>query len=47
MAKIDESQLQPIMDFLKEYTFIMWDEAGNRVRLNKLAQEFLTQTSTA
>jgi DNA-binding IclR family transcriptional regulator len=47
MAKIDEAQLQPIMDFLKEYTFIMWDEAGKRVRLNKLAQEFLTQTSTA
>ena len=46
-AKIDEAKLQRIMDFLSEYDFIVRSGAGKTVRLNKLAQEFLAQTSTA
>lgn len=46
IVEIDEAQLQPIMDFLNEYSFIVCDEAGKKVRLNKLTQEFLTARAT-
>jgi DNA-binding IclR family transcriptional regulator len=46
-AKIDEAQLQRIMDFLDEYGFTVRDEAGKKVKLNRLVQEFLAQTPTA
>jgi hypothetical protein len=46
-AKIDEAQLEWIMDFLTEYDFIVMDEAGKKVRLDKTVQEFLAKTTTA
>jgi DNA-binding IclR family transcriptional regulator len=46
-AKIDEAQLQQIMNFLIEYNFAVMDEKAKKVRLNRIAQEFLAQTSTA
>ena len=47
-AKIGEAQLQRIIDFLNEYNFIVVrNGAGKSVKLNKMAQEFLAQTSTA
>jgi predicted transcriptional regulator len=46
-AGVDEEQLRQIMDFLKEYDFIVWDKAEKKVKLNKMAQEFLTQTTSA
>ena len=45
--KIDEAQLQKIMEFLSEYNFIVRNSAGKKVKLDKLAQEFLAQTPTA
>jgi hypothetical protein len=44
---MDEEQIRQIMDFLSEYDFLVRDEAGNRVRLQKVAQEFLAQTTTS
>lgn len=46
-AGIDEKPLQQIMNFLNEYDFIVKDEAGKRVKLNKMIQEFLAQATTA
>lgn len=46
-AKIDEAQLEWIMDFLTEYGFIVRDEAGKKVRLDRTVQEFLAKTTTA
>jgi uncharacterized protein YutD len=46
-VKVDDAQLQRITDFLKEYDFIVKDEAENRIKLNKIVQEFLAETATA
>jgi DNA-binding IclR family transcriptional regulator len=46
-AKIDEAQLEWIMDFLTEYDFTVKDEAGKKVRLDKTVQEFLAKITTA
>jgi hypothetical protein len=46
-AGVDEEQLRRITDFLKEYNFIVFDKAKKKVRLNKMAQEFLDQTASA
>jgi uncharacterized protein YutD len=46
-ARVDEEQLRRIMDFLREYDFIVFDKAEKKVRLNKMAREFLTQTTNA
>jgi predicted transcriptional regulator len=46
-AKINEAQLQQIMSFLVEYNFVVMDEKAKKVRLNRIAQEFLAQTSSA
>ncbi|MGA9387523.1 MAG: hypothetical protein WBV70_01715 [Candidatus Bathyarchaeia archaeon] len=46
-VKVDDVQLQRITDFLKEYDFIVKDEAENRIKLNKIVQEFLAETATA
>jgi uncharacterized protein YutD len=46
-VKVDDAQLQRITDFLKEYDFIVKDEAENRIKLDKIVQEFLAETATA
>ena len=46
-AKIDEAQLEWIIDFLTEYDFIVKDEEGKKVKLDKAVQEFLAQITTA
>jgi len=46
-ARVDEEQLRQIMDFLKEYDFVTWDKAKKKVKLNKMAQKFFTQTTSA
>lgn len=46
-TKVDREQMQQIIEFLKEYDFVVLDETEKKIRLNKLAQEFLTQTATA
>jgi uncharacterized protein YutD len=46
-VKIDDAQLQRITDFLKKYDFIVKDEAENRIKLDKIVQEFLAETATA
>jgi uncharacterized protein YutD len=46
-AKVDDAQLQRITDFLKEYDFIVKDEAEDRIKLNKIVHEFLAETATA
>lgn len=44
---MDEEQIRQITDFLNEYDFLVMDEAGNRVRLEKTAQQFLAQATTS
>jgi uncharacterized protein YutD len=46
-VKVDDAQLQRITDFLKEYDFIVKDEAENRIKLNKIVHKFLVETATA
>ena len=46
-TKVDREQIQQIVEFLKEYDFVILDETEKKIRLNKLAQKFLTQTATA
>jgi predicted transcriptional regulator len=46
-TKADREQMQQIIEFLKEYDFVVLDETEKKIRLNKLAQKFLTQTATA
>jgi DNA-binding IclR family transcriptional regulator len=46
-VKIDSAQLERITDFLKEYEFIEKDETEKKIKLNKMAQRFLAQTTTA
>jgi uncharacterized protein YutD len=46
-VKVDDAQLQRITDFLKEYDFIVKDEAENRIKLDKIVHEFLAETATA
>ncbi len=46
-TKVDREQIQQIIEFLKEYDFVVLDETEKKIRLNKLAQKFLTQTTTA
>lgn len=44
---MNEEQLRQIVDFLKEYDFVLFDEAEKKVRLNKMTREFLTETTSA
>jgi DNA-binding IclR family transcriptional regulator len=44
---MDEEQVLRIVEFLKEYDFVMTDEAKNKIKLNKMTQRFLAQTTTA
>jgi DNA-binding IclR family transcriptional regulator len=46
-ARVHEDQLRQIMDFLKEYDFIVWDKTEKKVKLNRMAREFLAQTTSA
>ena len=46
-TKVEREQIQQIIEFLKEYDFVVLDETEKKIRLNKLAQKFLTQTTTA
>jgi len=45
--KIGEPQLERITAFFKEYNFTVNDEEKKKIKLNKIAQEFLAQTTTA
>jgi transcription initiation factor IIE alpha subunit len=46
-TKVDKYQVKRIIDFLKEYDFISIDEAKEKIKINKMAQRFLTQEATA
>jgi hypothetical protein len=45
-ATIDKDHFQWITDFLKEYNFIVVDETKKKIKLNKIAQKFLSQAAT-
>jgi len=44
--QLNENQLQQIIAFLKEYSFIVIDEMKKRIKLEENARKFLTQTAT-
>jgi hypothetical protein len=44
---IEQTQFLKVVEFLKEYGFIVVDEMGTRTKLDKTAQVFLTQTATS
>jgi len=46
-AKIDQKQVRRITEFLKEYDFISLDETKKKAKLDKIVQEFLSQTTTS
>jgi len=46
-TKMDKNQIQPIIEFLEEYNFIVMDEAKKKIKLDKTVQKFLTHTTTS
>jgi len=46
-AKLNENQIQQLIDFLKEYNFITIDEAKKKIKLDETVQKFLAETSTS
>jgi len=46
-AKIDKNQIQRLTEFLNEYNFIAIDETKKKVKLDKIVQDFLSQTTTS
>ena len=46
-TKMDNNQIQSIMEFLKAYNFIVMDEAKKKMKLDKTVQKFLTHTTTS
>lgn len=42
---IQQTQFLKVVEFLKEYGFIVMDETGAKIKLDKTAQVFLTQTA--
>lgn len=45
--KINRSQVQQITRFLKEYNFIIEDEANKTIKIEGTVQRFLTQNTTS
>lgn len=45
--KMNESQVQQIIKFLKEYNFITVDEAKEAIKIEATVQRFLTQNTTS
>jgi len=45
-TRVDKDQIYRITEFLKEYSFIVADDVGKKVRLDKIVQKFLTKTTT-
>jgi hypothetical protein len=43
----EADQIHRVIEFLKEYDFITIDDAQRRVRLDKVAREFLRKVLTA
>lgn len=46
-TKVDNNQIQPMIEFLKAYNFIVMDEAKKKIKLEKTVQKFLTHTTTS
>lgn len=46
-TRLGRNQIQRLIDFLKEYGFIVVDETERRIKLDETVQEFLMQTSTS
>lgn len=44
---LSRSQVQQIVGFLKQYEFVMFDEAKKKVRLEEATKEFLTRMATS
>jgi hypothetical protein len=43
--KLREDKIQLVIAFLREYDLIMVDERGEKVKLRKVVQRFLTKTT--
>ncbi len=46
-TKMDKNQIQPMIEFLKAYNFIVMDEAKKKIKLDKTVQKFLTHATTS
>ena len=46
-TKMDGNQIQPIIEFLKAYHFIVMDETKKKMKLDKTVQKFLTHATTS
>jgi len=45
--KLNESQIQQILTFLKEYNFIIIDETRSKIKLEEKVQKFFTRSITS
>lgn len=45
--KLSENKVQQIVEFLKEYGFVLMDEEKGWVKLDETVKEFLRQTATS
>lgn len=46
-TKLDENQIQQVMEFLERYGFISVDKITSKVKIDKSAQKFLVQKSNS
>ena len=46
-TKVDDNQIQSVIEFLKVYNFIVTGEAKKKIKLDKIVQKFLTHTTTS
>ena len=44
---LDKESFLKILDFLKEYNFIVLDEAESKIKLEESVRKFLVQTATS
>jgi len=45
--RLNESQIQQILTFLKEYNFIIIDEIRSKIKLEEKVQRFFTRSITS
>ncbi|MDH5755013.1 MAG: hypothetical protein OEY95_07435 [Candidatus Bathyarchaeota archaeon] len=46
-TRMDDNQMQSVIEFLKAYNFIVMDAAKKKMKLDETVQKFLTHTTTS
>ncbi|MDH5460491.1 MAG: hypothetical protein OEW71_05610 [Candidatus Bathyarchaeota archaeon] len=46
-TRMDDNQMQSVIEFLKAYNFIVMDATKKKMKLDETVQKFLTHTTTS